>query len=322
MIKVALIGIGGMGGCHFNAYKKIKDAEIIAVADVRTEMTKEKVDDENIHIYHDMQELLKNETPDMVDICTPSYMHAELSIQALEKGIHVLCEKPMSLSTNDTKRMIEAAEKSGKFFMTAHVVRFMSAYKYLKSVVDSKELGEPVHIDMKRLSVIPDWSWKDWMRDISKSGGSPIDLSIHDFDFVQYVFGQPKNVSGIYRKLRDNNDYITTELAYDKFSVTVTGGWFSCDIPFKAEYIAVFEKGYIEAAHGKIIKNGIEVELDKGEISENTGINLSGADGYADEIAYFVSCIKNNQKPEIVTPESSQNSIKLVEEILKNSIVL
>ncbi len=322
MIKVALIGIGGMGKVHFDSYKTIDGAEVIAVADIRTEMAREKVEDENIRIYHDMQELLANETPDMVDICVPSYLHAELSIEALEKGVHVLCEKPMSLSSDETSRMIAAAEKSGKLFMTAHVVRFMSAYRYLKNIIDTKELGNPVHIDMRRLSVIPDWSWEDWMRDIKKSGGSPIDLSIHDLDFVQYAFGQPKKVSGVYRKLKDNNDYITSELTYDNFSITVTGGWFSCDIPFKAEYIAVFEKGYVELSDGKLIKNGEEIELTRGEVSEDTGINISGADGYADEIAYFVSCIENNKNPEMVTPQSSEDSIKLVEEILKNSIIL
>ena len=60
-------------------------------------------------------------------------------------------------------------------------------------------------------------------------------LSIHDIDFVQYVFGQPKKVSGVYKKLTDNNDYIVSQLVYDGFDVTVTGGWFNCEIPFKAD---------------------------------------------------------------------------------------
>ena len=98
MMKIALIGIGGMGGVHFNCYKNIKDTEIVAVCDVRTDMAKEKVNDEKIHIYESYDELLKNENPDIIDICTPSYLHREMSIKALEKGINVLCEKPMSLT--------------------------------------------------------------------------------------------------------------------------------------------------------------------------------------------------------------------------------
>jgi len=130
MIKVALIGIGGMGKVHFDVYKKLGRTKVIAVADVRTDMAKEKVNDENIKIYATMEELLKNETPDMVDICTPSYLHAELSIKAMEMGFHVLCEKPMSLTSKETKEMIAVSERTGKLFMVAHVVRFMSAYVY------------------------------------------------------------------------------------------------------------------------------------------------------------------------------------------------
>ena len=322
MIKVALIGIGGMGKVHFDAYKKLDGAEVIAVADVRTDMAKEKVNDEGIKIYRAMEELLENEKPDMVDICTPSYLHAELSIKAMENGFHVLCEKPMSLTSKETKEMIAVSERTGKLFMVAHVVRFMAPYVYLKKVIDSGELGKPIHIDMKRLSAIPTWSWEDWMRDLEKSGGTPIDLSIHDLDFVQYVFGQPKEASGVYKKLKDNNDYITSQLVYDGFDVTVTGGWFSYDIPFKAEYIAIFENGYVESAGGKLIKNGEEIALEAGETSEDTGINLSGADGYADEIAYFVDCIEKGKKPEIVTPKSSEDSIKLIERILENSVIM
>lgn len=168
MIKVALIGIGGMGGCHFNCYKDIENAEVIAVCDVRTDMAKEKVNNESIHIYSSYDELLENENPDYVDICTPSYMHREMSIKALEKGINVLCEKPMSLTTADTEAILSAVKKSGKIFMTAHVVRFMKAYMYLKNVIDSKELGDLLRLDMKRISSIPVWSWEDWMRNLDK----------------------------------------------------------------------------------------------------------------------------------------------------------
>ncbi len=322
MMKVALIGIGGMGKVHFDSYKKIDDAEVIAVADVRTDMAREKVENENIRIYATIDELLENEKPDIVDICTPSYLHTEMAIKALEAGVHVLCEKPMSLSSRETQMIIDAAEKADKLFMTAHVVRFMAPYIYLKEIVDSGELGKPIHIEMKRLSGMPTWSWEDWMRDVTKSGGTPMDLSIHDLDFVQYAFGQPQKVSGAYQKLKNNNDHITSTLVYDGFSVTVTSGWFNAEIPFKAEYIAIFEDGYVEYVNEQVVKNGEIIELQKGEISEDTGINLSGADGYADEIAYFIDCVKNNVKPEKITPQSSQNSVKLVESILENSILL
>lgn len=316
MKKVALIGIGGMGFVHYKAYKTLENAKIVAVADPRVEMAKEKIGEDDVRLYSNMDDLLASEQIDMVDICTPSYMHADMAIKAMKAGLDVLCEKPMSINSEDTSRIIAVQKETGRSFMTAHVVRFMSPYVYLKSVIDSGELGKPVHIQMKRISAIPRWSWEDWMRDLKKSGGAPIDLSVHDIDFVQYAFGQPKEVSGTYMCMNNNNDYLESELIYDGFSVSIIGGWYNADIPFNASYMAVFENGYVKSEGGKVEKNGSPVELTVGAVAENTGINLSGADGYADEIAYFVSCLEAGVKPEKVTPESSENSVKLVERIL------
>ena len=314
-MKVGLIGIGGMGNVHFGCYKKIEGIEI-AVADIRVDMAKEKINDESIPVYASYEEMIKTEKPDFVDICTPSYMHTDMAVKAMELGCHVLCEKPMSINSDEAQRMIDAKEKYGKLLMTAHVVRFMAPYVYLKSVVDSGELGKPVHVIMHRLSEAPKWSWENWMLDTNKSGGVTLDLSVHDIDFMQYVFGQPKSLEASYHDLKNNSNYVSSTFFYDGFSVQTVGAWYNASVPFHAEYLAVFENGFVESKGGKVIKNGQEVSLEVGETSENTGINLSGADGYLDEINYFISCINNGKKPVRVLPESSLRSVELVEEIL------
>ena len=320
-MKVGLIGLGGMGFVHFNCYKKMADIEI-AVADVRVDMAKEKIKDDSVPVYESLTELLKNETVDFVDICTPSYLHTPLAVEALNAGKHVLCEKPMSISSSESARMIKAAEENGKLLMIAHVVRFMSPYVYLKSVIDSGELGKPIHITMNRLSEAPKWSWENWMLDEEKSGGVTLDLSIHDIDFAQYVFGAPKEVYSTHRPLNVSDDYIVSVLKYDGFSVHIMGAWFNANIPFQANYLAVFENGYVQLKDGKVYKNGVEVSIEAGDTSEDTGINLSGADGYADEIAYFIDCIKNGKKPMRVTPESSMASVKLVEQLTSGASIV
>ena len=322
MIRVGLVGIGGMGKVHFNAYKNVEDAKVVAVADIRCEMAKEKVEDDSIKIYSTMEEMLANEELDMVDICTPSYLHAELTIKALNSGLHVLCEKPMSNTYEETIAMKEAAEKSGKFLMVAHVVRFMYAYEYLKSVVDSGELGKVVHIYMRRSSTIPSWSWEDWMRDLAKSGGTPYDLSIHDIDYVQSVFGEPKKVSGVYRKLAGNSDCVVSHFIYDDFDITMSAGWYNCTFAFRDEYLALFENGYVENVGGVVTKNGEEVKFASGtEDVSDAGINIKSGSGYEAEIRYFVDCVKNNIKPDRVTIESSQASVKLVDKIIESAII-
>lgn len=322
MKKVALVGIGGMGFVHYNAYKKLDNAKIIAVADPRIDMAKEKIGEDDVKVYASIEELLANESPDMVDVCTPSYLHADISIYAMEHGCDVICEKPMSVTVEDTERIIAAMERTGKTFMVAHVVRFMARYVYLKNVIDSGELGKPIHIQMKRISAIPAWSWEDWMRDVEKSGGAPVDLSIHDLDFANYVFGKPNSVSGVRYAPRDNNDYLVSNLNYDGFTVTVTGGWYSAEIPFNASYTAIFENGMIVSDNGIFTKNGEPIEIEMGVVSENTGINLSGVDGYGDEIKYFVDCLDRGVKPDKVTPKSSQESVRLVHEIMAGATVI
>lgn len=323
MIRVALIGIGGMGNGHFNAFKSVKNAKIVAVADPRMDMAREKVNDETIKIYPDMDELLKNEEIDMVDICTPTYMHIPLAIKALEMGKHVLSEKPMSVSSRDTQLVIDTAKKCGKKYMVAHVVRFLPAYVALKNVIDSGELGELVHLDMQRLSGIPRWNWESWMMDVTKSGGCTIDMAIHDIDFAQYAFGLPKEINGVYQKMRDDNDYVTANLVYDRFSVTITGGWYNYAFPFRMTYLAVFQNGFMEfKADGSVIKNGEPFDVTTPVEEEDTGMNLKGFAGYSDEIQYFVDCINEDREVTAVMPESSQTSIKLAEEIMEKAVKL
>jgi len=319
MIRVGLVGIGAMGNVHYKAYKNVSDAKVIAVADVRTEMAKEKIGDDDVKLYTSMEEMMASEELDMIDICLPSYMHAEASIKALGMGYHVLCEKPMSISSKETGAMIEAAKKSGKKFMIAHVVRFMKPYEYLKNIVDSGELGKVVHIDMRRGSTIPGNSWENWMQDIEKSGGTPIDLSIHDIDFVQYVFGQPKEVWGTYRQLKNKSDCVVSNFTYDDFDITMTAGWYKCTKPFKAEYLAIFEEGYIESIGDELLKNGEPVTLETEQAGDDKDLYIITDSGYENEIRYFVNCIINDTNPDKVTPESSEASVKLVERILENT---
>ena len=314
-MKIALIGIGGMGGCHYFNYKSIPEAEIIAVADVRTEMAKEKVAGTNTKVYATMEELLANEKPEMIDICTPSYLHADLAIKALEAGCHVLCEKPMTLNTTDAQRVLDAAEKSGKLFMVAHVVRFMAPYMYLRNVIKSGELGKLLRLDMKRISAIPTWSWEDWMRQTEKSGGTPMDLMIHDLDYIQSVLGMPDSITGVYHVLREDNDYAVATLMYGDTIVSTEGTWFHTGIPFDASFLAVFENGFVRLAGGELTRNGEKVEIDQGTAAnEDLGINVGNSDGYGSEIRYFMNCIKENKAPEMVTPDSSYRSVKLVED--------
>ena len=266
-LRVGLIGIGGMGGCHYGNYKDVKGATLVAVCDVRADMAKEKTEGTGLPIYTDYKEMIEKESLDMVDICTPSYMHKEMAIYCLSKGLHVLCEKPMTISDDDAKRVLEAASKTDKYFMAAHVVRFMAPYAYLREVIKSGELGRLIRLDMKRISSIPKWSWEDWMRDEKRSGGVITDLSIHDIDYVQSILGMPDKISCVHHGLKNNNDFAVTEMVYGDTIVSCEGTWYNAEIPFHATYLAVFDNGYVESTD-KIYKNGVAVGGDEKKAEE------------------------------------------------------
>ncbi len=323
-VRVGLIGVGGMGGCHFYNYDKIPNAELVAVCDVRENVAKEKVGDKNIKIYTDYNKMIKNEELDMIDICTPSFLHADMAVKLLKKGYHVLCEKPMTLNARDAKRVCAIANDAEKNFMVAHVVRFMAPYAYLRNVIETKELGRLIRLEMKRISSIPQWSWEDWMRDEKLSGGVVTDLSIHDFDFVQSIMGMPDKIDAYRYNMTGNNDTVVTNMVYDgDILVTCEGTWYNTSIPFDASFLAVFQNGYVELNKGKLVKNGEEIALNKAEVSNvDLGINVGNDDGYLTEMKYFVNCIQEGKKPSFVTPDSSAASVVLADNIKKKAVIL
>ena len=319
-VRVGLVGVGGMGGCHFYNYEKIENAELVAVCDVRRDVAENKVGDRNINIYTSLDKMLKSEQLDMIDICTPSFLHKDMAIKLLKAGYHVLCEKPMTLNAKDAKKVVEVAKSTDKKFMVAHVVRFMAPYIYLKKTIESGELGKLLRLDMKRISSIPTWSWEDWMRDEKRSGGVATDLSIHDIDFVQSVLGMPNKISAYKTGIKANNDYIVTNMQYGDTLVTCEGTWYNASIPFHATYLAVFQDGYVELSD-KLYKNGKEVVFEPKNKAEekDLGINVGNDDGYLAEMTYFVDCIVNNKSTYYVTPESSARSVELVDLIKKKA---
>ncbi len=318
-IKVGLVGVGGMGGCHFYNYEKVENAELVAVCDVRKDVAKEKVGKRNIKIYTNLARMLQNQELDMIDICTPSYMHKDMAIKLLNKGYHVLCEKPMTLNARDAQKVVEASKETDKNFMVAHVVRFMKPYMTLRKVIESGELGKLIRLDMKRISGIPTWSWEDWMRDEKRSGGVTTDLSIHDLDFVQSVLGMPDTIQSYRYNMKENNDTVVTNMTYGDTLVSCEGTWYNTGIPFHATFLAVFQNGSLELSD-KLYKNGVPVEAEATKSDAvDLGINVGNDDGYLNEMQYFINCIIENKKPDYVTPESSAQSVLLADMIKKKA---
>ena len=138
MLKIALVGVGGISGAHIPAWESMKDAELVALCDIRPEQMEKYP---NKRRYTDFDEMLAKEEIDILDICLPTYLHADFSVKAMEKGINVICEKPVSLKKEDVARVYAAAEKNNVKFMIAQVLRFWPEYEIVKKIYDEKTYG-------------------------------------------------------------------------------------------------------------------------------------------------------------------------------------
>lgn len=196
-LGVAVIGYGFMGTTHLSAWKLVEEAEIKAVMGRTLPKVKEVAEKFNATAYNNLEDILKRDDIDIIDICTPTYTHAKYAVSSMNAGKHVLCEKPMALSLKEADEMINASKRNKVKLMIAHVLRFFPEYMKAKELVDNGSIGEPVIARAYRGGPMPTWS--PWFTEKEKSGGIAIDLAIHDVDFLIWAFN--KDVEKVYAKV-------------------------------------------------------------------------------------------------------------------------
>lgn len=311
MLKVALVGVGGISGAHIPAWEERRDAELVALCDIRAEqMEKYK----NKHCYTDFDEMLKNEEIDILDICLPTYLHAEFAIKAMNMGINVICEKPVSLNAADVARVYSTAKSNNVKFMVAQVLRFWPEYSIIKEIYDTGKYGRLLSGHMGRLGVRPKWSWDGWMMDEDRSGLVPFDLHIHDLDFIVYAFGKPKEFKD-YRARSENQDYINSIYEYDGFFITTEAAWYDAPYPFAANFRFQFEKALavFENHEMTIYEKDGKIFKPVSQSGEDTGdIGLPKSNAYSNEINYFADCVLSGAEPDRVKPAELETVISIL----------
>ena len=302
MLKVALVGVGGISGAHIPAWEKMEDAELTALCDIRPERM-EKYPEK--HCYTDFDEMLEKEKPDILDICLPTYLHADFAVKAMNKGIHVLCEKPVSLKPEDVERVYETAKKNHVNFMIAHVLRFWAEYEYIKELIDNGRYGKLISGQMTRIGTIPAWSWDGWMQDEKRSGFVPFDLHIHDLDFLVYALGIPTGVRSA-RTKRPEQDSFSVLYDFDGVFVSCDSAWYAGHLPFQSAYRFQFEQAVV-VYQGGILKvydvDGNVLNLSETDPDQPDMPGIPKSDAYANEINYFADCVRKGVFPDKVKPE-------------------
>jgi predicted dehydrogenase len=179
-MRVAVIGVGMMGRNHARVYSEMPQAELVGVADVDLVNAQAVARRCGCPAYDDYQRLLDEQRPDAVSIVVPTVDHYEVGLQVIERGIHLLLEKPLSFTLEEGRALIAAAARSGLRLMVGHIERFNPAVIALKDHLAEGTLGRVFQIDAHRNGPFP-----ARVRDV----GVVIDLAVHDLDIMRYVTG-------------------------------------------------------------------------------------------------------------------------------------
>ena len=327
MLKVGLIGCGFMGAMHANCYKNIEGVELVAFADLRKEKAEELAAGTNATLYCDGKDLIATADVDIIDICLPTYLHAEYAMLAMEKVKYVFVEKPVALTVAEGKAMMEKSKETGCQVQVGQVIRFWDEYVELKKIIESGIYGKVVNANFRRISPRPEWGWKNWLLDVALSGGAGQDLHVHDVDYVLSVFGEPKKFYSVKNCKGEVNSYVNTLMQYDDFVVGVEGTWdMPASYPFTATFRVVFENAVVENAGGKFMlytKDGAsEIKMEKKELAGEAykGGNVSDLGGYYNELVYFCEKAKNGEKVEKATLCAGVSSLEfLLKELAFNA---
>ncbi|MDP4085933.1 MAG: Gfo/Idh/MocA family oxidoreductase [Bacillota bacterium] len=195
-LKIGVIGCGAIAERrHLPEYAFHQNVEIVAVCDINEDRVNEVAENYGAKAYTNFEELLSNSELDAVSVCLPNYLHAPVSIAALNAGVHVLCEKPMATSTEEAEAMIAAAEKNGKKLMIGHNQRFVPSHQKARQLIQSGEVGKIYSFRTAFGHGGPEgWSVdgkESWFFDKEKAFvGAMGDLGVHKTDLLRYLLGE------------------------------------------------------------------------------------------------------------------------------------
>ncbi|HEQ60787.1 MAG TPA: Gfo/Idh/MocA family oxidoreductase [Firmicutes bacterium] len=199
-LRAAVIGCGAIAEyCHIPGYQNHPAVGEIILCDISGKILQETCKKFRIEKgYADYKELLKKEKPDLVSVCTPNYLHAEMVCAAVRKGIHVLCEKPMALSLAEAERIRKALIAKRVKFMVGFSHRFEMLNVRAKEMLASGKIGRPfmLRIRFGHEGPYPGWGKTDWFYDKKKAGhGALLDMGIHAMDLARYFLGDVRGVA-------------------------------------------------------------------------------------------------------------------------------
>lgn len=182
-LRVGLIGVGAFGSWHLKVYQEIEEVELAVVAARTAERVAPLSSRYGIPYTLDYREVLADPKIDAVDVCVPSHLQAQVTLEALAAGKHALVEKPMATSIEAAEQMVNAARAAGRVLMVGHIERFNPSLRRARALISQGRIGKPVKISTRRNSkrTKGDWQWE--------TVGILTHFTGHDIDVMRWLMG-------------------------------------------------------------------------------------------------------------------------------------
>jgi len=312
MLRVGIVGAGGMGRVHADCWSKIDDIKIQVICDIEVDKAESLAKIYNADVTTSSGEVIKRSDIDIVDICTPTPFHADDIISSLRSGKHTICEKPITRTLESAREVVKTAREVDVKFMVAHVLRFFPEFATAKNLIESGAIGIPRMARMRRGGPYPAGKWNDWYAKVEMSGGCLVDTGIHDFDFLRWIFGDAERVyaSALTWKNIPYKDYGLATIRFKSRAMAqVEITWaHPSGTPLKAGFELIGTQGML--TYDNYSSTSLRV-MRVGETNNSFSMESPVAESpYLTEIRHFVSCIKEDREP-LITPEDAYRALEI-----------
>lgn len=314
MLKAGVIGVGSIGQNHARVFRSLPGAKLVGVVDANPQAAKRVGEFNNVPFYDSLDKFIEAQSPDLVSVAVPTSLHFEVGSALIERGIHVLMEKPITSTLEQAEKLVELARKKGVVLAVGHIERFNPAVMELRRRLKEGVAGRIYKVFAQRLSPYP-----PRIRD----AGVVIDLASHDIDLMRYLIDEP--ITKVYGETlqsinSDREDLFDGLLRFKSGAVgvldvnwmtptkirrlTVTGsrGFFECNL--LSQELFYYEN---ESAPSQWDTLSVLRGVTEGNI---LGIRLQRHEPLAAELNDFVTAVRESRRP-LVTGEDGLETLRL-----------
>jgi predicted dehydrogenase len=313
-VRIGLVGCGGFGESHLQAFRAVRNAQVAAVFDIdypRAESTAVQFGIPTV--CSSLDEICALRDLDAIDVVTPEQCHLEPALKALCAGKHVFVEKPLATDLNDCARMIEASSSAGRFLMVGHLLRFETKYAMLKDEIRAGRLGRVVSMHARRnrpKTLLP----------LYGRTHPALENCIHDIDLMLWYVDRPvRRVRGWGRRATGGQhpDTFWGVLEFEGGAIGVVETIWLLPKPAGIALDDAFQLvGGAGVANVLLLPGSFNLLRETGyevpDVCYDPRVANSARGALRDELAYFCDCLQDGRQPAVITALEAKRAVRVV----------